>query len=90
MERLDVRTVNPSIQRGSTYLYDSIDHLREAKAKAVDLGIASYGIGGGDITLHFQDAFCAIENGFRGVAVNSGLLACTLPLMACSSTATIC
>ena len=82
MERLDVRTVNPSIQRGSTYLYDSIDHLREAKAKAVDLGIASYGIGGGDITLHFQDAFCAIENGFRGVAVNSGLLACTLPLMA--------
>lgn len=82
MERLDVRTVNPAIQRGSTYLYDSIDHLREAKAKAVDLGIASYGIGGGDITLHFQEAFCAIENGFRGVAVNSGLLACTLPLMA--------
>jgi len=82
MERLDVRTVNPAIQRGSTYLYDSIPHLAEAKAKAAEMGITSYGISGGDITLHFQEAFCAIENGYRGVAVNSGLLACTLPLLA--------
>lgn len=82
MERMEVRTVNPPIQRGSTYLYDSISQMAESKAKAADMGIQSYGISGGDITLHYQEAFCALENGFRGVAVNSGLLACTTPLLA--------
>ena len=82
MERLEVRTVNPAIQRGSTYLYDSIPQMAQAKAKAAEMGISSYGISGGDITLHFQEAFCAIENGHRGVAVNSGMLACSLPLLA--------
>ena len=82
MEKLDVRTVNPAIQRGSTYLYDSMPHMIEAKSMAADMGIASYGISGGDITLHWQEAFCTIENGYRGVAVNSGMLACSLPLLA--------
>ena len=81
MERLDVRTVNPPIQRGSTYLYDNLQHLADVRAAAAEMGIQSYGISGGDITLHWQEAFCALENGFRGVAVNSGLLACTLPLL---------
>jgi len=81
MERLDVRTVNPAIQRGSTYLYDSVQHMQEVRTTAAELGIQSYGISGGDLTLHWQEAFCALENGFRGVAVNSGLLACTLPLL---------
>lgn len=82
MERLGIRTVNPAIQRGSTYLYDDIEHMGQVRAAAAELGIQSYGISGGDITLHWQEAFCALENGYRGVAVNSGLLACTLPLLA--------
>ena len=82
MERLDVRTVNPSINRGSTYLYDSMNHMSEVRGKARELGTQSYGINGGDITVDWQEAFCELENGFRGVAVSSGLLACTAPLLA--------
>ena len=82
MERLDVRTVNPSINRGSTYLYDNMNHMSQVRAKARELGTQSYGINGGDITVDWQEAFCELENGFRGVAVSSGLLACTAPLLA--------
>ena len=85
MERLDVRTVNPSINRGSTYLYDSMNHMSEVRGKARELGTQSYGINGGDITVDWQEAFCELENGFRGVAVSSGLLACTAPLLALRS-----
>ena len=64
MERLDVRTVNPSINRGSTYLYDNMNHMNQVRAKARELGTQSYGINGGDITVDWQEAFCELETAF--------------------------
>ncbi len=71
--------VNPPIVRGSTVVYPDYDDFMARKARF------TYGTMGNPTLEALETAFNDIENGSGVVVVPSGLLACTLPLLACLS-----
>ncbi len=71
--------VNPPVYHASTILYPSVAAMEEASRKPFD-GV-TYGLRGTPTTFAFEDAVSELENGFRTVAVCSGLAAVTAPLL---------
>jgi cystathionine beta-lyase len=72
--------VNPPIVRGSTVLYPTLDDFLARKARF------SYGTYGNPTTEALETARNDIEGGAGVVLVPSGLMACTVPLLACLKT----
>ncbi len=68
--------VNPPIVRGSTVVYPNYDDFMARKARF------TYGTMGNPTIEALETAINDIENGAGCVVVPSGLLACTLPLLA--------
>lgn len=71
--------VNPPIVRGSTVVYSNYDDFMARKARF------TYGTMGNPTLEALETAFNDIERGAGVVVVPSGLMACTLPLLACLS-----
>ena len=71
--------VNPPIVRGSTVVYPNYDDFMARKARF------TYGTAGNPTLEALETAFNDVENGAGVVVVPSGLMACTLPLLACLS-----
>ena len=69
--------VNPPIVRGSTVVYPNLDDFMARKARF------TYGTKGNPTLEALETALNDIEKGSGVVVVPSGLLACTLPLLAC-------
>ena len=77
----DVRTVNPPVTRASTILFDSLEHLRQARNE-VPFETPRYGIYGTSTTFELQTAMaelCATES---CIATASGLAAIAATLSA--------
>jgi cysteine-S-conjugate beta-lyase len=71
--------VNPPIVRGSTVLYDTADDFAHRRNRY------TYGTKGNPTIDALEDALNCIEKGAGVVVTPSGLLACTLPLLAALS-----
>ncbi len=69
--------VNPPIVRGSTVLYPTLDDFLARKARF------AYGTYGNPTTEALETALNDIEGGAGVILVPSGLMACTVPLLAC-------
>jgi len=69
--------VNPPIVRGSTVLYPTLDDFLVRKARF------TYGTAGNPTTEALETALNDIEGGAGVILVPSGLMACTVPLLAC-------
>ncbi len=69
--------VNPPIVRGSTVVYPNFEDFMARKARF------TYGTMGNPTIEALETAFNDIERGAGVVVVPSGLMACTLPLLAC-------
>ena len=68
-------SVNPPIHRGSTILVERAEDLYAANAR-------TYGLGGHQVHEALRGALCELENASHCLLVESGLLACTLPIFA--------
>ena len=73
--------VNPPVYHASTILYPSYQALRDSRHIPAGDGI-TYGVHGTPTTFALEDAIRAIEGGDRTRLQPSGLVACTLPLLA--------
>jgi cysteine-S-conjugate beta-lyase len=71
--------VNPPIVRGSTVVYPNFEDFMARKARF------TYGTMGNPTLEALETAINDIESGAGCVVVPSGLMACTLPLLACLS-----
>ncbi len=69
--------VNPPIVRGSTVVYPTLDDFLARRARF------PYGTVGTPTTEALETAFNDIEGGAGVILVPSGLMACTVPLLAC-------
>ena len=72
--------VNPPVYHASTILYPTVAAKEEMSRTPYD-GV-TYGLRGTPTTFAFEDAVTVLENGFRTIAVCSGLAAVTAPLLA--------
>ncbi len=73
-------TVNRPVYRASTIVYDTLDEMRESNARRYGDG-KGYGIHGTPGTYGFEEAVARLEGGYRTRLCNSGLQACTMPLL---------
>lgn len=71
----DGRTVNPPIERGSSLLFDSLERLNAP-------GVRTYGISGLAAQDALREALCLITGAAAATLAPSGLMACTLALLA--------
>jgi cysteine-S-conjugate beta-lyase len=76
--------VNPPVYHASTVLFPTLAALEAASARTP--GHTYYGRAGTPTTFAMEDAVCAIEGGYRTLAVGSGVAALTTSLMAFLST----
>ncbi len=72
--------VNPPVYHASTILYPTVAEMEKISAAPYDN--VSYGLRGTPTTFALEDAITELENGFRTIAVCSGLAAVTAPLLA--------
>ena len=72
--------VNPPVYHASTILYPSVAAMEEIQRTPYD-GV-TYGLRGTPTTFALEDAITVLENGYRTIAVCSGLAAVTAPLLA--------
>jgi|ETNmetMinimDraft_8_1059916.scaffolds.fasta_scaffold00540_13 cystathionine beta-lyase len=75
-----IKTINPTIQSGSTVLFESYEDLRLAQ-NGEYTGV-TYGTAGLSTQRDFEDAICKLENGHSSYSFPSGLSAITNTLMA--------
>ena len=76
--------VNPPVMHASTILYPTVeDMITERAVRAGDS--VSYGVHGTETTFALEKAIRALEGGYRTRLQPSGLVACTLPLLAYAS-----
>ncbi|MCD0503247.1 cystathionine beta-lyase [Bordetella petrii] len=74
---------NTPIVKGSTYLFDSLEHWRDARRLRDTQRVLSYGARGNE-TLHaLEDALTELEGGFRSQLFPTGLAAIAATLLAC-------
>ena len=76
----EIRTINPTIQSGSTVLFEHFEDMQlalEGEYPGVD-----YGTHGLSTQKAFEEAMCEIENGHASYAFPSGISAITNTLMA--------
>ncbi len=64
--------VNTPVTRASTYVFDSISHWRETRARREDQRLASYGARGTDSTHALEDALVELEGGHRAQLYPTG------------------
>lgn len=74
--------VNTPVHRASTIVFESMAELDAAKAKRFSKGQMFYGRFGTPDVFAFEEAVAELERGYGAVAVQSGLAACVLPLVA--------
>lgn len=74
--------VNPSLQRASTILFDSIAEFDAAQRTRSERNELYYGTYGTETTFAFTTAVAALEDGYGAIAVSSGLAAITATLLA--------
>jgi cystathionine beta-lyase len=67
--------VNPVVQRGSTVLIERAEDLYAP-------GVWTYGISGTSTHTALKQAMCELESASECLLVSTGLLACTLPILA--------
>lgn len=80
--RPDAGWANTPIVKGSTYLFDSLAHLRSTRAKREQERVLSYGARGNE-TLHaLEDAITTLEGGYRAKLFPTGLAAIAITLLA--------
>ena len=75
-----IRTINPTIQSGSTVLFESYEDMQLAHQGQYS-GI-TYGTGGLSTQKAFEKAMCSLENGHSSYAFSSGINAVINTLMA--------
>ncbi len=73
--------VNPPVYRGSTVLYPDMATRRAAGSKRLEQALI-YGVMGTPTHWPLENVVADIEGGTRCQIVNSGLAACTVPLLA--------
>jgi cystathionine beta-lyase len=85
----DVRSsfdfVNPPVVRGSTVLHADVADMKERvrlRNEDLDRHRVNYGVYGSPTHHAFYDALSALEGGHRSWAMPSGLLACTMAILA--------
>lgn len=74
--------VNPPVYHASTILFEDVKSLRAAKDARMDRNAVTYGRAGTPTTMALQDSVAALEGGYGGIAVSSGLAAVTASIMA--------
>jgi cystathionine beta-lyase len=72
--------MNPPVYRASTIVFPTVDAMREAGRNRFDT--TYYGRHGTPTSFALEEAMADLEDGFRSVAVCSGLAAITVALMA--------
>ena len=77
--------VNPPVMHASTILYPTVEVMKQERTvRAGDR--VTYGVHGTETTFALEKAITALEGGYRTRLQPSGLVACTLPLLAyCSA-----
>ncbi len=73
--------VNPPVYHASTILYEDVASLRAAKEIRMERNAVTYGRAGTPTTMALQDSVAALEGGYGGIAVSSGLAAVTASIM---------
>jgi cystathionine beta-lyase len=81
-ERKGRGPVNPSVQRASTILFDSIADYDAAQHARMERDRLYYGTYGTETTFAFAQAVAALEGGYGAIAVSSGLAAIVATLQA--------
>lgn len=77
--------VNPPVMHASTILYPTVADMKNERSVRAGDGV-TYGVHGTETTFALEKAIQALEGGYRTRLQPSGLVACTLPLLAyCSS-----
>ncbi len=72
--------MNPPVYRASTIVFPSVEAMREANKNRFD--VPYYGRHGTPTSFALEEAMADLEDGYRSVAVCSGLAAITVALMA--------
>lgn len=79
----DGSAVNPPIERASTYLYESVEAMRDVEAsRAKGQRTRAYGRRGSETGFHLEDALVEMEQGHRARLASSGLAANVLVFLA--------
>ncbi|TQV79351.1 cystathionine beta-lyase [Denitrobaculum tricleocarpae] len=73
--------VNPPVYHASTILFEDVESLRAAKEIRMRPDAVTYGRMGTPTTMALQDSVAALEGGYAGIAVSSGLAAVTASIM---------
>lgn len=81
-ERQGRGPVNPPVQRASTILFDSIADYEAGQHTRLERDQLYYGTYGTQTTFAFNSAMAALEGGYGGIAVSSGLAAIVATLQA--------
>ena len=76
--------VNPPVMHASTILYPTVEALTRERSSRPGDGV-TYGVHGTETTFALEKAIQALEGGYRTRLQPSGLVACTLPLLAYAS-----
>lgn len=72
----DGSAVNPPIERASTYLYGTVEAMRDVEAsRAKGQRTRAYGRRGSETGFHLEDALVEMEQGYRARLASSGLAA---------------
>lgn len=80
--RPDAGWANTAIVRGSTFLFDNLEHMRSTRARREEERVLSYGARGNE-TLHaLEDAIADLEGGHRTKLFPTGLAAIAITLLA--------
>ncbi|MFP6775238.1 MAG: cystathionine beta-lyase [PS1 clade bacterium] len=74
-----IKTINPTIQSGSTVLFENYEDLKLAQEGRYP-GV-TYGTGGLSTQKDFEDAICKLENGHASFTFSSGMSAIVNSLM---------
>jgi cystathionine beta-lyase len=73
---------NTPIIKGSTYLFDNIEHWRSTRARREKERVLSYGARGNETVYALEDAITELEGGFRTKLFPTGLAAIAVALLA--------
>jgi cysteine-S-conjugate beta-lyase len=74
--------VNPSVQRASTILFETVAEFEAAQKARAERDVLFYGTYGTETTFAFATALAALENAYGAIAVSSGLAAIVATIQA--------
>ena len=73
---------NTPIVKGSTYLFDNLEHWRSTRSMREQERLLSYGARGNETVFALEDAVSTLEGGYRAKLFPTGLAAISLTLLA--------